>query len=150
MRTPEQQQLFTIGFTRKSAEQFFETLRNAGVKRIIDVRLNKTSQLAAFSKRDDLRYFLEKLLGIEYVEEPLFAPTQQMLDRYRKEQGSWIEYERAFVDLLQQREVEKVVDPQVVSGACLLCSEDTPHQCHRRLVADYLERAWGGIEIRHL
>src|SRR5436190_17106052 len=100
---PESIQVATIGFTKKTAAQFFEKLRVAGIKRVVDVRLNKVSQLAGFSKRDDLKYFLNEILGVEYVEAPLLAPTQPMLDAYKKSKGSWDSYERAFLDLMKER-----------------------------------------------
>ena len=142
--------VYTIGFTQKNARSFFETLRSAGVRRLIDVRLNNKSQLAGFSKRDDLTYFLEKILGINYLHEPLLAPTQSMLDAYKKEKGSWAEYEKAFIGLMEARRIENEIDPEVLSGSFLLCSEDKPHQCHRRLVLEYLANRWGGMQIEHL
>ncbi len=142
--------VFTIGFTKKTAAQFFEKLRAAGVKRVVDVRLNNSSQLAGFSKREDLRYFLEKILGVEYVAEPLLAPTQPLLDAYKKDGGQWEVYERAFLDLMAERRIEERIDPALLAGGCLLCSEEKPHQCHRRLVAEYLRERWGGLEVRHL
>jgi uncharacterized protein (DUF488 family) len=142
--------VYTIGFTQKNARSFFETLRSAGVRRLIDVRLNNKSQLAGFSKRDDLTYFLEKILGINYLHEPLLAPTQPMLDAYKKEKGSWADYEKAFIGLMEARRIENELDPEVLSGSCLLCSEDKPHQCHRRLVLEYLANRWGGMQIEHL
>jgi uncharacterized protein (DUF488 family) len=142
--------LFTIGFTKKNASEFFEKLRAAGVKRVVDVRLNNSYQLAGFSKRDDLKYFLEKILGIDYVAEPLLAPTQPMLDSYKKDGISWDAYERAFLDLMEERAIEKKIDPKLIAGGCLLCSEEKPHHCHRRLVAEYLQKHWGKLDIRHL
>ena len=142
--------VYTIGFTKKNAQAFFQTLKKAGVQRVIDVRLNNTSQLASFSKRDDLTYFLDEILGIDYVHEPLLAPTQEMLDAYRKNKGSWTDYEREFLKLMQERKIEEKIQPELISGGCLLCSEDQPHQCHRRLVAEYLEKKWGKLDIRHL
>lgn len=142
--------LFTIGFTRKSARDFFEKLREAGVKRVVDVRLNNVSQLAGFSKRDDLEYFLLKVAKIEYVHAPLLAPTQEMLDEYRKEKRGWEVYEKRFLDLMAQRKIERDLDPAVIHEGCLLCSEDQPHHCHRRLVAEYLSRHWKKVRIEHL
>jgi uncharacterized protein (DUF488 family) len=142
--------LFTIGFTKKTAEQFFETLRRSGTERIIDVRLNNVSQLAGFAKKSDLAYFLEKICGIEYVHLPILAPTQDLLDAYRKERSGWPAYEERFLALMRERQIENAVSRQVVADGCLLCSEDKPHHCHRRLVAEYLDRHWGGIDIRHL
>jgi uncharacterized protein (DUF488 family) len=140
----------TIGFTKKNAEEFFGRLRAAGVKRILDVRLNNTAQLAGFSKRDDLKFFTKEVLGAEYVHLPMLAPTQEMLDEYRKEKRAWEVYEKRFLELMREREIEKQLEPGMVDGGCLLCSEDKPHQCHRRLVAEYLKEKWGGVEIEHL
>lgn len=142
--------LLTIGFTKKSAETFFETLRKAGAKRVVDVRLNNVSQLAGFAKRQDLDYFLEKICNIEYVHLPVLAPTQQMLDEYKKRRVTWQTYERQFLELMRERRIEETVSPEVLADGCLLCSEDKPHQCHRRLVAEYLQRHWGGIDVQHL
>jgi uncharacterized protein (DUF488 family) len=142
--------VFTIGFTKKNAAQFFEKLRAAGVKRVVDVRLNNSSQLAGFSKRDDLQYFLEKILAVDYVEEPLLAPTQPLLDAYKKDGGQWDVYERAFLDLMRERKIEEKIDPATVAGGCLLCSEEKPHHCHRRLVAEYLQQRWGNLQINHI
>jgi uncharacterized protein (DUF488 family) len=142
--------LFTIGFTKKSAEQFFESLRGAGVRRLLDVRLNNSSQLAGFSKRDDLRYFLGAICGIEYVHLPEFAPTQAILDEFKKEKGSWENYEALYLELLRSRAAERQMQRELFDGACLLCSEATPEHCHRRLLAEYLSEQWGGIRIVHL
>ena len=142
--------LCTIGFTKKTAEEFFSKLHTAGVRRIVDVRLNNTAQLAGFSKRDDLKFFTKEILGAEYVHLPMLAPTQEMLDEYRKEKRGWEVYEKRFLELMREREIEKRLDPGVVDGGCLLCSEDKPHQCHRRLVAEYLKEKWGGLDIEHL
>lgn len=142
--------VFTIGFTKSSAESFFHRLQKAGVKRVIDVRLNNISQLAGFAKRDDLRYFLKAIGGIDYIHEPVLAPTQDMLDAYKKERGEWAEYEKRFLALMADRRIEETVRPETLEGACLLCSEDKPHHCHRRLVVEYLKEKWGGMEIGHL
>ncbi len=142
--------LYTIGFTKKSAEQFFTRLDEAGVKRGIDVRLNNVSQLAGFAKRDDLRFFLKGLYGIDYVQLPQLAPTQPMLDAYRKAGGGWAQYEKQYLALIEEREVEKSTARELLDEGCLLCSELTPEQCHRRLVAEYLARHWGGVETTHL
>jgi uncharacterized protein (DUF488 family) len=140
----------TIGFTHKNAEEFFSRLKKSGVKRVVDVRLNNVSQLAGFSKRDDLKYFLKSILGIEYVHSPLLAPTQDILDEYKKDKGDWKVYEHKFLALMQQREIERQVPRELVEEGCLLCSEDKPHFCHRRLVAEYLNGRWGGLRIEHL
>ena len=142
--------LFTIGSTRKTAEEFFETLKRSGTKRLVDVRLNNVSQLAGFAKKKDLIYFLERICGIEYVHEPLLAPEQQMLDAYKKGKGTWPAYERKFLQLMEQRHIEDRVQPEVLEESCLLCSEDKPHHCHRRLLAEYLNRHWGGVDVKHL
>lgn len=142
--------VFSVGFTKKTAGEFFEKLRAAGIKRIVDVRLNKVSQLAGFSKRDDLKYFLKEILDAEYVEAPLLAPTQLLLDAYKKNKGSWDTYEHDFLQLMEERHIEDKIDPTLLAGSCLLCSEDTPHHCHRRLVLDYLQKRWGNLSINHI
>ena len=143
--------IYTIGFTQKTAQEFFEILRESRVQRILDIRLNNVSQLAGFSKKDDLKYFLREILGIDYVHLPLLAPTQAILDAYKKHGGDWSVYERQFMELMRKREIEKRIDPALVHQGCLLCSEDKPHHCHRRLVAEYLREQWGaGVEIQHL
>ena len=142
--------VFTVGFTKKTASEFFEKLRLAGVKRIVDVRLNKISQLAGFSKRDDLKYFLKEILHADYVEAPLLAPTQELLDAYKKNKGNWEDYERRFNKLIEERHIEDKIDPNILAGGCLLCSEDTPHHCHRRLVVEYLQQRWGNLDIKHI
>lgn len=142
--------VFTIGFTKKSALRFFELLRKSGARRVVDVRLNNVSQLAGFAKKDDLAFFLKEICGMEYVHMPELAPTQEMLDAYKKERGDWATYERRFLALMEQRHVEATVPREVVADGCLLCSEDKPHHCHRRLVAEYLAERWGDLEIAHL
>ena len=142
--------LLTIGFTQKSARRFFELLRESGTKRIIDVRLNNWSQLAGFAKRDDLMYFLE-LQGMDYVHLPEeLAPTKDMLDDYRKGRSNWKTYEDRFIKLMCERRIEETVPKEIIADGCLLCSEDKPHHCHRRLVAEYLKQHWGDIDIAHL
>jgi uncharacterized protein (DUF488 family) len=144
-------EIYTIGFTQKTAEQFFDLLKHVGIKRLIDVRLNNVSQLAGFSKRDDLQYFLREICGAEYRHEPLLAPTQEMLDRYKKQKGDWEEYARTFTDLMAVRRVEELLDRSLFEGpSVLLCSEATPERCHRRLVIEYLAGKWSGVIARHL
>lgn len=143
-------QIQTIGFTKKTAEEFFEELRQAGTKRVVHVRLNNVSQLAGFAKKQDLAYFLKSICGIDYIHEPLLAPTQEMLDEYKKGRVAWNDYEPRFLDLMDKRKIEDKLSPEILDGGCLLCSEDKPHHCHRRLVAEYLNARWGGVEIRHL
>ncbi len=142
--------LFTIGFTRKSAEEFFTRLRGAGVRRVIDIRLNNVSQLAGFAKRDDLRYFLKTIANVDYAHRPELAPTRDILDAYRQHKGGWERFERDFKALVRERAIETVVSRDELDGACLLCSEPGPEHCHRRLVAEYLRDALGNIVIAHL
>ncbi|HTP30533.1 MAG TPA: DUF488 domain-containing protein [Candidatus Acidoferrales bacterium] len=142
--------LFTIGFTKKSAEQFFTLLKNSGARRLADVRLNNSSQLAGFSKRDDLRYFVKAICGMDYVHLPELAPTEAILDAFKKKKGDWKLYEQQFRSLMVERRIEDTVEKKLLDGACLLCSEETPEHCHRRLVAEYLNEKWGGVEIVHL
>ena len=141
--------LFTIGFTKTNAEKFFGRMKREGVRRVIDVRLNNVSQLAGFAKRDDLRYFAKELCGADYQHRPDLAPTREMLDTYKKLGGSWADYESEFLDLMAARKIEQI-ERSDLDGGCLLCSEDKPHHCHRRLVAEYLRDRWGNIDIVHL
>jgi len=143
-------QLFTIGFAQTSAKDFFTLLRNSKVKRVVDVRLNNTSQLSGFSKKDDLRFFLREVCGIDYVHVPDLAPTQEILDAYKKHKGSWDVYEQEFNSLMSKRAIEKSLPREVLDGGCLLCSEKKPHHCHRRLVAEYLANAWREVSTQHL
>ena len=143
--------IYTIGFTKSSAEHFFDRLIRAGVRRVIDVRLNNTSQLSAFARSGDLEYFLQALASIEYVHEPLLAPTRDILDAFKKFRGSWDKYEGKFLDLMETRKIDDKLDPGFFEDACLLCSEDKPHHCHRRLVAEFLMDRWHiPVSIVHL
>lgn len=142
--------LFTIGFTKKSACRFFDLLRESGVKRILDVRINNGSQLAGFAKKDDLAYFLKEICGIDYVYLPSLAPTKELLREYRAGSVDWETYEKRFTELMRERRIEETTSKDVLSDGCLLCSEDQPDHCHRRLVAEYLNEHWGDIEIAHL
>lgn len=143
--------IYTIGFTQKTAERFFDLLRSAKVEKVVDVRLNNSSQLAGFAKRQDLIFFLREICHAEYVHLPDLAPTQQMLDAYKKTGGSWSVYESDFLALMSDRRVEKSVSRELVSDACFLCSEHDAHFCHRRLVAEYLSRKWEvPLTIKHL
>jgi uncharacterized protein (DUF488 family) len=142
--------IYTIGFTKKSAERFFELLRGSSTKCLVDVRLNNVSQLAGFAKRDDLKFFLRAITDIDYVHLPLLAPTQKMLDEYKKGGRDWDLYQKRFLDLMESRSIEKEVSRDLIEDSCLLCSEDKPHHCHRRLVAEYLRDRWGTLSIEHL
>lgn len=142
--------LFTIGFTKKSAEAFFTKLKNSGVRKLIDVRLNNVSQLAGFTKKADLAYFTKEICGIEYAHLPVLAPTQDILTAYKTNKGDWGVYERQFLSLMEARKIEESLPRDSLDGGCLLCSEEKPHHCHRRLVAEYLRERWGEVEIVHI
>ena len=142
--------LYTMGFTKKAAQDFFPKLMDAGVQRVIDIRLNNRSTLAGFTKLPDLEYFLKVIAGIGFLYRPEFAPTKDLLDAYREKRINWPEYERQFKALIAQRHIEKLLQPLEADRSCLLCSEPTPDHCHRRLVAEYLRAQWGNVEIRHL
>ena len=144
-------EIYSIGFTQKSASQFFGTLKANGIERLLDVRLNNTSQLAGFAKQADLAYFLHEICGAVYEHEPLLAPTQDILDAYRKEKSGWDIYETAFLVLLRSRKVESAISKESFTRkTVLLCSEPTAEHCHRRLVLEYLQKHWQGVTIRHL
>ena len=144
-------EIYTIGFAKKSAEAFFGALRKVGVKQLIDVRLNNTSQLAGFTKRDDLKYFLKELCGAEYVHEPLLAPTVEILNLYKKKKISWQENEERFLNLMVERKIEENIDQSFFNGqTVLLCSESKADHCHRRLVLEYLQNKWDNFKINHL
>jgi uncharacterized protein (DUF488 family) len=141
----------TIGFTQTTAKRFFERLLAANVKRVLDVRLHNTSQLAGFAKSEDLAYFLKAIAGIDYAHQPLLAPTDSILKAYKKEKGDWRVFEGQFSSLMAERQIEKRFTPKMFEGSCLLCSEATPHHCHRRLVCEYLDRKWNGaLTVKHL
>lgn len=141
----------TIGFTKTTAEDFFGRIRAAGVKRVLDVRLHNTSQLAGFAKSDDLAFFLKTICGAGYVHEPLLAPTEEIMTAFKKQKGDWTIFQNDFMGLMAERQVESHLKLEAFDGSCLLCSEDTPHHCHRRLVCDYLNGKWGGkLSVRHL
>jgi uncharacterized protein (DUF488 family) len=141
--------LFTIGFTKTTAEGFFSRLSRAKVSKLVDVRLNNVSQLAGFAKRDDLKFFAASICHIKYEHIPALAPTQDILDDYKKSKGEWSVYEEKFLGLMARRKIEQI-DREKLDGGCLLCSEDKPHHCHRRLVAEYLKSKWDDVEIEHL
>jgi uncharacterized protein (DUF488 family) len=144
-------EIYTIGFTKKSAPEFFGILRRAGIKRLLDVRLNNSSQLAGFTKSSDLPFLLHEICGAEYVHEPLLAPTQDILDAYKKNKGSWQVYEQQFMDLMARRKVEEKIAPDLFAvPTVLLCSEPTADQCHRRLVVEHLRKHWPDVKAVHL
>ena len=142
--------IFTIGFAKKNAREFFTILMEAGIKTVIDVRLNNVSQLAGFTKKSDLEYFLQVIGKIAYIHKPELAPTKGILDAYKKKEIEWAEYEKSFHELLTRRKVEKLVTLEEIDGSCLLCSEPLSDKCHRRLVAEYLQGYWNNINIYHL
>lgn len=144
-------EVYTIGFTKRTAAEFFGALKRAGVKRLLDVRLNNSSQLAGFTKKDDLRFFLKVICGTEYFHEPMLAPTQDLLDNYKKRKGSWDDYEHGFLHLMEQRVIESKIAPGFFDvPTVLLCSEKTAEHCHRRLVLQYLNIKWGDVTVVHL
>ncbi|MCA9417974.1 MAG: DUF488 domain-containing protein [Candidatus Omnitrophica bacterium] len=142
--------IYTIGFTKKNAKTFFGLLDKPDLKRLVDVRLNNSSQLAGFAKRDDLEFFLNRIRGIPYEHLPDLAPTQDILDDFKKKKGEWSVYEKKFLALMRERHIEETIPRETLDGGCLLCSEDKPHLCHRRLVAEYLQEKWGDVEVEHL
>ncbi|HEX9456225.1 MAG TPA: DUF488 domain-containing protein [Candidatus Acidoferrum sp.] len=149
-----QRLLCTIGFTGKTAEEFFTLLSNAGVQQVIDIRQNRSGQLSGFSKHPDLSFFLKKIAGIEYLHEPLLAPAPELLKTYRRTKD-WTSYETEFLAAMKERDVPTSVDMSSWSSkVSLLCSEPGPEKCHRRLVAELLAAFWreqgDAVEIRHL
>jgi|GEM_PF-72556 len=142
--------VFTIGFTQKSAQQFFDTLLKNNVRILIDVRLNNKSQLAGFTKAEDLKYFLKKIGAIEYLHLPVCAPTEDLLKRYQKKEIKWPEYEKEYQEILNKRDIKKKFEETDLDFVCFLCSEPKPDQCHRRLLAEYLRHHFPQMEIIHL
>lgn len=143
--------LFTIGFTRKKAEQFFGLLSASGVRTIVDTRLHNESQLAGFAKKDDLTFFARRLIDADYVHWEESAPTEELLGAYRRKTISWEKYETNYRELLSARQIESSPIVQQLNYSCLLCSEDKPHRCHRRLLAEYLrEKLPTEVQITHL
>lgn len=143
--------IYTIGFSKRSAPAFFGALRQAGIKRCIDVRISNTSQLAGFTKRGDLPFFFEEICGAEYVHEPLLSPTLDLMRRYRQGRADWNAYERRFLELMAERKIEDKLDRGLFDDpTALLCVETTPEYCHRRLIVEYLQEKWGNITAEHL
>lgn len=143
--------IYTIGFAQKSAEEFFGRLKQHHIRQLVDVRLHNTSQLAGFSKKGDLAYFLKEILGAQYLHEPMLAPTETLLRSYQKGKIGWEEYEQGFLELMNQRRVEqRIMKELFAKPTVLLCSEPLADKCHRRLVAEYLAEKWGSVEIVHL
>ena len=144
-------EVYTIGFTKRTASDFFAALRGAGIQRLLDVRLNNASQLAGFTKRDDLAFFLRQLCGADYVHDTRLSPTPELLDDYRKRRIGWPEYERRFRALMAERQPEKLLDRgRFAAPTVLLCSETTADRCHRRLALEHLQQHWDDLQIVHL
>lgn len=144
-------EIYSIGFTQKNASQFFGALKAHGIERLLDVRLNNTSQLAGFAKQSDLPYFLKEICGAEYEHEPLLAPTQEILDAYKKRKGDWDVYTAAYLKLIRDRKVESALSRNSFQKrTVLLCSEATAEHCHRRLALEYLQAHWDGFSIVHV
>lgn len=142
--------IYTIGFGQKSAKCFFGLLRDNGVRKVIDVRLNNVSQLAGFTKKKDLEFFLAEICQCDYEHIAQWAPTKELLDGYKKKQISWNDYEENFFQIMKKRDALESVDTLRISNSCLLCSEPTPERCHRRLLAELLKTKFPLLEIIHL
>ena len=144
-------EIFSIGFTQKSAREFFGALKAHGIERLLDVRLNNTSPLAAFAKQADLAYFVDEICGAVYEHEPLLAPTQEILDAYKKSKTGWEAYTKAYLALIRSRKVESALSKDSFKKkTVLLCSEPTAEHCHRRLALEYLQKEWGCVKLIHL
>jgi len=144
------QEICTIGFAKKSLQHFVELLKQSQVTRLVDIRLNNTSQLSGFAKKGDLEYVMG-LVGISYDHNLSLAPTEEILNPYRKKQMKWDEYAKRYVDLLAKRKIENQIDEILTDEVtCFLCSEDKPHLCHRRMLAEYLQHYKQDIQILHL
>jgi len=143
--------IYTMGFTQKNAETFFEKIKKADIDILVDVRLNNKSQLAGFTKGQDLVYLLKEICDCKYSHEVFFAPTKEILDGYKKGSMSWEKYEIEYTSLLKRRKVEETFSKKFmgVENVLFLCSEPTPEQCHRRLLAEYIGNELN-IEIKHI
>ena len=143
--------IYTIGFTGKSAREFFNLLNSTDARYLADTRLNNNSQLAGFTKKGNIEYFVENLTRLQYIELPLLAPEKEMFQEYRKE-GDWDLYESRYVELLERRSASQNIEPSLLEdGVILLCSERTPEKCHRRLAAEYLKAShFPEVDILHL
>jgi len=142
--------LYTIGFTKKSAEQFFSLLLNNGVKRLVDIRINNSSQLAGFAKGADLQYFARAIGNMDYVYMEDFAPTKELLSDYQNKRVDWNEYQKIYHHLLKERNIAEKYSIRDFDGSCFLCSEDTPDHCHRRLLVEFFKAKNKNVEILHL
>ena len=131
--------LYTIGFTKKNARKFFGLLKQAGVKKLVDIRINNSSQLAGFAKGNDLEYFMSELCGAGYVHLTDMAPTRELLKDYQEKVIDWPGYTVVFNNLLASRHLAERYHIEDFDQCCFLCTEDTPEKCHRRLVVEYLK-----------
>ena len=142
--------LYTIGFTKKTAEQFFELLLKNGVTRLVDVRLNNSSQLAGFAKGSDLQYFLRAIGKMDYVYIEDFTPTKELLDDYKNKRIDWNEYHKIYNNLLIQRNIIEKYNIEDFDCSCFLCSEDQPEHCHRSLLVEFFKSINKDVIIIHL
>lgn len=142
----------TIGFSKKSLEKFLRLISDASVTKVIDTRLNNTSQLSGFSKKDDLKFILEEFSNIKYVHRLDLAPSKEILDDYKNKRIEWNEYEEKYIFLLESRKINEIIDDLMIDGevVCFLCSEDKPHRCHRSILAEYIKSYKSNVEIIHL
>ena len=144
--------LYTIGFTEKSAQEFFERLRDNGIQQLIDIRIHPHGQLSGFARQEDLPYFLHELAGqCQYLYLPVLAPTKEIMKEYRGD-GNWVRYAARFEALMDERNIPAGLDRLIFETAtgCLLCSESTAEHCHRRLVAERMAKHWPDLEVIHL
>lgn len=141
--------IYTIGYTQKTAEQFFELIKENNIKLLIDVRLNNKSQLAGFAKRENLPYFLRELCQCKYEHCVEFAPTEEL---YKGKKVSWEEYARNYVKLIEMRGIYKNFIKRYAEyeNICLMCSEAVPDRCHRRLLAERLVKSNSEIILKHI
>jgi uncharacterized protein (DUF488 family) len=142
--------IFTIGFTGKSAENFFSLLKDNNIKKVIDVRLNNNSQLAGFTKKGDFGFFLQKIISCAYIHRPDLAPTDEILKGYKAKTIGWDIYAEEYIKLLVLRDIKSCLNRDDIINAVFLCSEHQPERCHRRLLAEYLQRLFNNFEIIHL
>lgn len=143
--------IYTIGFTKKTAKQFFDLLKKNGIECLVDIRMHPDGQLAGFTKKEDLRYFLKELIDCDYRHIKRLAPTDEILKAYRSD-NDWNKYQNSFLTLLNERRIPEILDRTLFEDkvCCLLCSEPTPEKCHRGLVAEFLSKSWDDVTIVHL
>jgi len=142
--------IYTIGFAGKSAKLFFSLLEDNNIKKLIDIRLNNISQLAAYTKKEDLEFFLKKILSCEYTHRPDLAPTELILKNYRNKIIDWKIYSDEYIKLLNSRNITSYLEEDKIINSVFLCSEHLPKFCHRRLLVEYLQKKWNDFEIIHL